>query len=105
MSFSRKFSFFAFFIAIATLTSCKKGDQSSSSVSSSTSIETFKPIKNDWVVLWLGANPSTLNPILKSDAVASDVVAYIFDTLVSYDARTGEPEGRLADHWEISKDG
>ncbi len=62
-------------------------------------------VKNDWLVMWLPANPSMLNPILSTDAYARSVEDMIFDSLISYDATSGEPVGRLAESWTISSDG
>ena len=56
-------------------------------------------------MLWLGANPAILNPLLVSDAYSKDALGNIYDFLVSYDAQTGEPKGQLAKSWTISKDG
>lgn len=62
-------------------------------------------VKNDWLVMWLPANPSMLNPILSTDAYARSVEDMIFDSLIAYDVETGDPVGRLAESWTISDDG
>jgi peptide/nickel transport system substrate-binding protein len=65
----------------------------------------LKPVKNDWFVGVLPANPSTLNPVLASDAYARAITGPVFDTLISFNVETGEPEGQLATSWTISPDG
>jgi peptide/nickel transport system substrate-binding protein len=62
-------------------------------------------VKNDWKIMWLEANPSTLNPVLSSDLYAMQTEAFIFDALIAPDAKTGDPIGKLATRWEISEDG
>jgi len=62
-------------------------------------------VKNDWMILSLGANPDNLNPLLSTDAYSPVVTGYVFDSLVYYDLKTGEPVGRLAKSWTISKNG
>lgn len=63
------------------------------------------PVKNDWNISLIEANPDILNPILSSDAYASAVTGPIFDSLVRWDPKTAEPEGQLAESWTTSKDG
>lgn len=57
------------------------------------------------MVQWLPANPQSMNPITSTDAYSPYVYGNVFDTLISFDARTGEPVGRIADSWSISEDG
>ena len=52
----------------------------------------------------LGAEPSTLNPITSSDLYASNVQAYVIETLLNRNDDTYEWEPSLATSWEISKD-
>jgi microcin C transport system substrate-binding protein len=52
----------------------------------------------------LRSEPSTLHPIKSSDAYASEVQAYVFDTLLTRDADTWAWKSRIAEKWEISKD-
>lgn len=52
----------------------------------------------------MGAEPDTLNPILASDAYASQILDYVNDYLIERDPDTLEFEPRLATGWEISPD-
>src|SRR3990167_168059 len=52
----------------------------------------------------MGAEPDTLNPILASDAYASQILDYVNDTLIERDPDTLEFEPKLATDWEISPD-
>jgi microcin C transport system substrate-binding protein len=53
----------------------------------------------------LGSEPTTLNPITSQDAYASDVQAYIIESLLTRNVDTYAWEPMLAEKWEISKDG
>jgi len=85
------------------LTGCKKKAGADGGVDSST--YSGAAVKGDWKVEWLTANPEGLNPIVGNDGYASDVYAYIFDTLIFFDVETGDPKPRIAESWTISKDG
>ncbi len=58
----------------------------------------------DWRVSNLGAEPSTLNPITSTDAPASQIQAYIYESLLKRDSKSMQLAPELADHWEISED-
>ncbi|MBN8554171.1 MAG: peptide-binding protein [Deltaproteobacteria bacterium] len=98
---------FFILISISSLSfiSCNRSNNSTSDATSEMSATNLQPVKNDWMVSWLAANPTTLNPILKTDAYASAVVDWLFDSLIRFDPKTAQPEGRLAESWEVSKDG
>lgn len=52
-----------------------------------------------------GGEPSTLHPIMASDIYADDVHNYIFDSLAKRDPESFDWKPRLAEKWEISRDG
>lgn len=52
----------------------------------------------------LGAEPSTLNPILASDAYSGEINGYVFDSLMETDLDTLEYKPKMAERWEISED-
>lgn len=52
----------------------------------------------------LPADPTTLNPITASDAYASDVGRYIYESMLERDNKTLELIPKLAERWEISAD-
>jgi peptide/nickel transport system substrate-binding protein len=58
----------------------------------------------DWLVTQLSAEPSTLNPITATDAYASAVDGYIYETLLRRDPKSLEFVPSLAESWEISAD-
>ena len=85
------------------LGACKKKTDSHTAVSSGN--YTGPVTKGDWLVMQVDVNPDSMSPILSTDAYAQQIYPYIFDALIQFDARTGEPTGRLAESWTISKDG
>ncbi|MHC1742130.1 MAG: peptide-binding protein [Syntrophobacteraceae bacterium] len=66
--------------------------------------ETPSPTDGDWLVHHLSAEPATLNPIVATDAYASGINEYIYESLLKRDERTMELVPQLADSWEISDD-
>jgi peptide/nickel transport system substrate-binding protein/microcin C transport system substrate-binding protein len=52
----------------------------------------------------LGGEPTTLSPLSSSDAYASEVQGYIFDSLLTRDIETFEWKPALATEWKISDD-
>ena len=59
--------------------------------------------KGGTFVLNLGGEPPTVHPIMSTDAYASDVQAYVMDSMVARDVETYEYQPRVAEKWEISK--
>jgi peptide/nickel transport system substrate-binding protein len=53
----------------------------------------------------LGSDPRTFNPILVTDAPSGDVLGDVFESLISLNPLTVQPEPRLAQSWDISPDG
>ena len=66
--------------------------------------EATVPTDGDWLVHHLSAEPATLNPIVATDAYASGINEFIYESLVKRDERTMELVPQLADSWEISDD-
>ncbi len=66
--------------------------------------EPTAPTDGDWLVHHLSAEPATLNPIVATDAYASSINEFIYESLVKRDERTMELVPQLADSWEISDD-
>ncbi|MDY0039310.1 MAG: peptide-binding protein [Desulforhabdus sp.] len=62
------------------------------------------PINKDWLINHLSAEPSTLNPITSTDAYASTINDYIYESLLKRDEKTMELVPVLADSWEIADD-
>lgn len=95
------------FALCVSLTACKRASKGNSATptSAGAAASLLNPVKNDRLVLLLGANPTTLNPIIASDGYAKQVTSSIFEHLVSWDPMTGEPEGQIAESWSVSKDG
>lgn len=58
----------------------------------------------DWLVNQLSAEPGTLNPITATDAYASNINGYIYESLVKRDEKTLELVPELAESWDISED-
>lgn len=62
------------------------------------------PTDGDWLIHHLGAEPATLNPITATDAYASRINDYIYESLVKRDERSMELVPQLAESWEVSED-
>jgi len=66
--------------------------------------DTRTPADGDWFINHLSAEPATLNPITATDAYASDVNDYVYESLLKRDEKTLELVPVLAESWEISED-
>lgn len=66
--------------------------------------ETPHPTDGDWLIHHLSAEPATLNPITATDAYASNINEFIYESLLKRDERTMELVPQLADSWEIADD-
>jgi peptide/nickel transport system substrate-binding protein len=64
----------------------------------------YTPEQGDWIIGRLPVEPSHLNPYTSSDAYASRVNEFIFDTLLYRNPETLEFEPHVAKSWEISDD-
>ena len=63
------------------------------------------PNDGDWLVWCLGSEPSKLNPITSTDAMANDVLNFVFESFFEYDPDTLEQRPVLAESREVSADG
>ncbi len=63
-----------------------------------------KPADGDWLIYEMGSEPATLNPITATDAYASTIDEYIYESLLKRDEKTLELIPVLADSWEIADD-
>lgn len=52
-----------------------------------------------------GQDPESLDPHLATSVSAGNVLYNLFEGLVRFDAETLEPEGAMAESWEVSEDG
>ncbi len=50
--------------------------------------ESVKPVTGDWLVIHTSADPEQLNPVTSNDATASEILGYIFETLLQLDPKT-----------------
>ncbi|NLJ28868.1 peptide-binding protein [Desulforhabdus amnigena] len=62
------------------------------------------PVDGDWLINHLGAEPATLNPITSTDAYASNINDYIYESLLKRDEKSLELVPVLADSWDIAED-
>ena len=62
------------------------------------------PVDGDWLIAHMGAEPATLNPITATDASASTINNYLYESLLKRDEATLELIPQLAESWEISED-
>jgi peptide/nickel transport system substrate-binding protein len=67
-------------------------------------MEEEAPTEGDWLIRHLGAEPATLNPITSTDAYASLINGYIYETLIKRDEKTLELVPSLAESWEVADD-
>lgn len=89
-------------LTLTAIIACKNRNSSPDQL---TSAEATNPVVNDWIVFWLEANPEILNPVLSTDIYSQKVQDFVFDTLISFDVKTTEPEPKLAESWKVSEDG
>ncbi|KFI21578.1 peptide-binding protein [Nitrosococcus oceani] len=59
----------------------------------------------DWFVQAFGAGPTTLTPLVSTDAYAAEVQGYILESLLTRHPETLDWQGLLARDWEVSEDG
>ena len=62
------------------------------------------PEDGDWLIDLMSAEPATLNPITATDAFASTIDEYIYESLTRRNPKTLKLEPVLADSWEVSDD-
>ncbi len=61
--------------------------------------------KDPETLVWhLGAEPDTLNPMTATDAYASRIDGFVYDTLIERDNQTLEWRPKMAESWEIAPD-
>ncbi|MDY0031226.1 MAG: peptide-binding protein [FCB group bacterium] len=63
-----------------------------------------EPVYGDWLITRMPAETENLNPYTSSDAYASRINEFIFESLLDRDNETLEMIPRLAETWEISED-
>ncbi len=59
----------------------------------------------DWRVLAFGTGLKTITPLVSADAYASEIQAYVLESLISRDPETLEWQGLIAKSWQVSEDG
>ena len=63
------------------------------------------PVRGDWLVLWLLADPESLNPVTSNDSASSSVLSWIFAGLLKLDNETLEQRPLIARELpEVSED-
>ncbi len=62
------------------------------------------PVDGDWLIYHLSAEPATLNPVTSTDAYASNINGFIYESLLKRDEKTLELVPVLAESWDISED-
>ncbi len=62
------------------------------------------PVRGDWLVEWLLADPESLNPVTSNDVGSSDVLGRIMSSLTGQDPETLEPIPGVADLPTVSPD-
>lgn len=65
----------------------------------------YQVSKDPATLLWhLGSEPDTLNPILATDAYASRIGSFLYDSLIERDNSTLSWKPKMAERWEVSSD-
>ncbi len=59
-------------------------------------------VRSDRLVDFIVQDPKTFNPILTTDATSSEVLSYIFSSLLRSNGLTAELEPELAESWEVA---
>jgi peptide/nickel transport system substrate-binding protein len=61
--------------------------------------------KDPETLVWhLGAEPDVLNPLTSTDAYASRIESFVYDSLIERDNQTLEWKPKMAERWEVSPD-
>jgi peptide/nickel transport system substrate-binding protein len=91
-----------FSASLVFFTSCQQ-PPSSKETPQSTNTSSGKPVNGDWVVLNIGSDPDTLNPVTSADYYAGLVSGLVFDGMLAVDKDANDIP-QVAKSWEISKD-
>jgi len=77
------------------------GDKTEVKVADAPSAQTAKnpgkPVTGDWLVTHALSDPEQLNPLTSSDATASEILAFIFQSLLTRDPRSLELKPLIAE--------
>jgi peptide/nickel transport system substrate-binding protein len=88
--------------ALALLSSCSKDEPVPTSP---VARPEAPPARGDAIVFGTIGDASTLIPMLASDSASHEYASHIFDGLVEYDKTLSHLEPRLAEKWEVARDG
>ncbi|GBQ92725.1 ABC transporter substrate-binding protein [Gluconobacter albidus] len=66
-----------------------------------------QPSRDDILVVAIGSDPVGLEPAdNRAEPIGSEIILNVFDSLVAWASdKDAEPEGRLAERWQVSNDG
>src|SRR5919109_4983981 len=101
-SFRRHSTLARLFVAFAVLVFVGSACTSTSNPQPSGSAGT--PVAGGRVVVGDFADAKVLNPILNNDVPSGNVLARIYESLLVDDTKTGVPQPRLAEKYEVSSD-
>lgn len=91
--------------AFLFLLSCSPKDTTENAGSTLLPVDEEIPISGDWLLQHFLSDPENLNPITSNDAGASNILGYIFESLMTRDPRTLELKPLIAEAGpEISED-
>ncbi|MCE2390276.1 MAG: hypothetical protein J4G09_02200 [Proteobacteria bacterium] len=83
-------------LLVAFLAACGAGDVDEAAPGTPLPDSETEPVRGDWLVLRLGADPENLNPLTSNDSTSSRVLRWIFPPLNVIDEDTLELEPLLA---------
>lgn len=87
------------------LVGCSSGEKFSSQTKGAQATIDPNPVVGDWLVEHDLSDPENLNPVTNNDAGASNILGYIFESLMTRDPHTLELRPLIAEsHPDISKD-
>ncbi len=91
-------------LTVACLTGCGGSEETNRPAVVAPADDDQGPVRGDWVVRRLGAEPKTLNPITARDMYQMFVNEYVYESLLRYNKETLELEPELAESYTISDD-
>ena len=92
-------------LLVILFTACSSDEKGTPTTKEAVVADDSKPVTGDWLINHFLSDPENLNPITSNDAGASNILSYIFESLMTRDPRTLELKPLIAESApEVSED-